>query len=65
MPVRIKVLLSIIVALVAFGGYVFQASLGHTWPSYAALLFGGVAVIAMWIFPEVSHKKTDDGARKK
>ncbi len=65
MPARIKIILSIIVALVAIAGYFFQAGLGQTGPSYAALLFGAIAIIAMWIFPEVSHKKTDDGTGKK
>lgn len=64
MPPRIKIILSIVVALVAIAGYFFQANLGHAWPSYAALAFVAVAVIAMWIFPEVSHKKTGTETRK-
>jgi len=62
MPPRIKIILSVVVALVAIAGYAFQASLGQVGPSYAALLFGAIAVIAMWIFPEVSHKKTGPAA---
>ncbi len=58
MPPRIKIIVSVIVALVAIAGYFFQASLGQVGPSYAALLFGAIAIVAMWIFPEVSHKKT-------
>jgi hypothetical protein len=57
MPPRIKVILSIIVALAAIAGYFFQSALGQTGPSYAALAFGSIAVVSMWIFPEVSHKK--------
>jgi membrane protein YdbS with pleckstrin-like domain len=60
MPARIKVILSIIVVIAAIGGYFFQAGLGNTWPSFAALFFGAIAVISMWIFPEVSHKKNAD-----
>jgi uncharacterized membrane protein YfcA len=60
MPPRIKIILSVIVALAAVAGYLFQADLGQAGPSYAALVFGVVAVIAMWIFPEVSHKKSKE-----
>lgn len=64
MPARIKVILSVIVALVAIAGYMFQVTLGKVGPSYAALAFGAVAIIAMWIFPEVSHKKSKDTQQK-
>jgi hypothetical protein len=57
MPPRIKFIFSIIVVLTAFAGYYFQAGIGQTGPSYAALAFGLIAVVSMWIFPEVSHKK--------
>jgi hypothetical protein len=59
MPPRIKILLSIMVAIAAIGGYFFQASIGQIGPSYAALVFGAIAIISMWIFPEVQHKKRD------
>jgi len=65
MPPRIKALLSIIVALVAIAGYFFQQSAGQIGPSYAALLFGVVAVVSMWIFPEVQRKKSGDTAPKR
>jgi Na+/melibiose symporter-like transporter len=57
MPSRIKFIFSIIVILASIAGYYFQAGLGKVGPSYAALAFGVIAVVAMWIFPEVSHKK--------
>ena len=57
MPARIKVYLSIIVAIAAIAGYFFQRYLGMEAPSYAALFFGFISVVAMWIFPEVSQKK--------
>jgi uncharacterized membrane protein YfcA len=60
MPPKVKFIFSIIVALAAVAGYFFQQSAGNIGPSYAALLFGVIAVVSMWIFPEVSHKKTDD-----
>ncbi len=65
MPVRIKLIFSIIVAITAIAGYFFQAGLGQTGPSYAALAFGGIALVAMWIFPEVSSKKGADTAAKR
>jgi uncharacterized membrane protein YfcA len=61
MPKRIKVYLSIIVAIVAIAAFIFQQYLGKENPSYAALLLGFISIVAMWIFPEVSHKKKDSG----
>jgi uncharacterized membrane protein YfcA len=60
MPARIKFIFSIIVVLTAIAGYYFQAELGQIGPRYAALAFGLIAVVSMWIFPEVSHKKDQD-----
>jgi hypothetical protein len=65
MPARIKLIFSIIVVITSIAGYFFQEGLGHTGPSYAALAFGAIAVIAMWIFPEVQKKKTEDQAAKR
>jgi hypothetical protein len=63
MPPRIKILLSVIVAIAAVAGYFFQNGIGQIGPSYAALAFGAIAIISMWIFPEVSHKKSDVAPR--
>ncbi len=57
MPPRVKLFLSIAVGLTAIAAYFVQQSIGKTGPSYAALLFGAIAVVSMWIFPEVSRKK--------
>ncbi len=65
MPARIKFIVSIIVVLAAIAGYYFQAGLGNTAPGYAALAFGLIAVVSMWIFPEVSHKKDQDKPAKR
>ena len=65
MPARIKFILSVIVVLAAIGGYFFQAGLGNAGPSYAALAFGLIAVVSMWIFPEVTHKKDQDTSAKR
>jgi len=58
MPKRIKFYLSIIVAIVALGGYFFQRYLGMDTQSYAALFLGATSIISMWIFPEVTTKKS-------
>jgi FtsH-binding integral membrane protein len=57
MPVKIKIVLSFVVAAVAIAGYFFQQDLGKVPQSYAALAIGVIAVGGMWVFPEVSHKK--------
>ncbi len=64
MPSRIKAVLSLIVAVAAIAGYYFQDSLGQVGPSFAALVFGAVAIVSMWIFPEVSHKKGNESQPK-
>lgn len=60
MPSKVKVYLSIIVALAAIGGFFFQQHLGMERQSYAALVLGVIAIVSMWIFPEVSHKKKNE-----
>jgi hypothetical protein len=62
MPPRIKFVFSIVVVCAAMAGYTFQVSQGHIGPSYAALAFGLIAVVSMWIFPEVSRKKDEHDA---
>ncbi len=57
MPVKIKILLSFVVAAAAVAGFFFQQYLGKEPQSYAALAIGVIAVGGMWVFPEVSHKK--------
>ncbi len=58
MPKKVKVIFSIIVILAAIAGYMFQAAIGQTGPSYAALAFGALAAVSLWIFPEVSRRKS-------
>jgi hypothetical protein len=65
MPKRVKIFFSIVVILAAIAGYLFQAGIGQTGPSYAALAFGIIATISMWIFPEVSRRKPEHLASKK
>jgi len=56
-PVKIKIVFSIIVLLVAVAGYMFLRWLGHDITPYLALFLGAFCVFAFWVFPEVSHKK--------
>ena len=65
MPPRIKIILCIVVALVAIVVFFFQASIGQIGPSYAALAFGAISIISMWIFPEVSNDKSKREAKGK
>jgi hypothetical protein len=64
MPPRIKIIISIIVALVAIAAYFIQASIDEIGPSYAALAFGALSIVSMWIFPEVSRDKSKGQEKK-
>lgn len=57
MPTIVKLAISLIVVLVAGAGYALQVHLGQEGPRYAVLFLGGLMVIAMWLFPEVSRKE--------
>ncbi len=56
MPVRIKLAISVFVALIAVAGYFFQDHLGQAGPKYAALFLGALMIGAMWLFPEVKRE---------
>jgi hypothetical protein len=64
MPPRIKIVISIIVALVAIAAYFIQASIDEVGPSYAALAFGALSIVSMWIFPEVSRDRSTGRDKK-
>lgn len=57
MPVKVKIIFSIVVLLGAIAGYFFLHYLGQDLTPYAALFLGAFCVFAFWVFPEVSHKK--------
>ena len=59
MPIRIKVIFSLIVLAVAVAGYFFLNWLGQDLTPYLALFLGVFSVVSFWIFPEVSNKKKD------
>lgn len=56
MPVRIKLIISLAVTLIAIAAYFFQDHLGQVGPKYAVLFLGALMVGAMWLFPEVKRK---------
>jgi hypothetical protein len=64
MPPRIKIIISIIVALVAIAAYFIQASIDEVGPSYAALAFGALSIVSMWLFPEVSRDESKGQEKK-
>ena len=57
MPVHIKIVFSLVVLLVAVAGYFFLDWFGQGFSRYLALFLGVFAVVAFWIFPEVTNKK--------
>jgi hypothetical protein len=56
MPFQVKMLLSLAWLVTATGAYFFMVHLGQTGPSYAVAFLGIFAVLAMWVFPEVTKK---------
>ncbi len=52
MPVKIKLVLSFVVALVAAITFYMQHALGHDRIQYLVAFLGFVMVFAMWLFPE-------------
>ena len=57
MPVHIKIVFSLVVLLLGIAGYFFLDWLDQGVSQYLALFLGVFAVIAFWIFPEVTNKK--------
>lgn len=58
MPVKIKIIFSLVVLAVALAGYFFLDWLGQDFSPYLALFLGVFSVISFWIFPEVTHKRS-------
>jgi hypothetical protein len=57
MPVKFKVLISLMVAVAAYGTYHFQLQAGETVTPWVALGLGAFMIFAMWVFPEEQKKK--------
>ena len=64
MPVKIKLVLSFVVALVAAITFYMQHALGHDRIQYLVAFLGFVMVFAMWLFPEVKREETAGGVRR-
>ncbi len=60
MPVKIKIVFSLVVLAVAIAGYFFLDWLGQDFTPYLALFLGGFSIFAFWVFPEVTHKKQEN-----
>ena len=57
MPVRVKLVFSIVVLIVAALSSWFLASTGGEVTPWLALFLGVFSVVSFWIFPEVGSKK--------
>ncbi len=64
MPVRIKIIFSLVVLAVAIAGYFFLDWLDQGFTRYLALFLGVFSVFAFWIFPEVVNKKATSAKKK-
>ena len=64
MPVKIELVLSFVVALVAAITFYMQHTLGHDRIQYLVAFLGFVMVFAMWLFPEVKREETAGGVRR-
>jgi membrane protein YdbS with pleckstrin-like domain len=64
MPVKIKLGLSLMVAVVAALAFYFQHVLGHDRIQYVVAFLGFFMIFAMWLFPEVRRDGSADSARR-
>ena len=59
MPPKIKIGLSLAVALAALAGWFFMSYLGQVGPQWAVAFLGPFMVVSLWIFPEVMRNRSD------
>ncbi|MEH2611299.1 hypothetical protein [Bradyrhizobium sp. AZCC 1693] len=64
MPVKIKLALSLLVALVTAIAVHYQHALGHDRIQYVVALLGAFMIFAMWLFPEVKREESAGGVRR-
>jgi len=62
MPVKYKLLISLLVVLAAAGTYYFQSQAGETVTPWVALGLGAFMIFAMWVFPEERKKNTSNSS---
>ncbi|HJP11092.1 MAG: hypothetical protein CMK60_14825 [Proteobacteria bacterium] len=56
MPSNIKLILSLVVALVGLAAYLLERSLGNPTVGLIAGLLAVFMILSMWIFPEARRK---------
>lgn len=64
MPVKIKLVLSLVVIIVAAVAFYMQHTLGHERVQYLVAFLGIFMVFAMWLFPEVKREEAAGGIRR-
>jgi hypothetical protein len=64
MPVKIKLGLSLVTALVAAIACYHQHMLGHDRIQYVVAFLGFFMIFAMWLFPEVKRDESAGGVRR-
>jgi membrane protein YdbS with pleckstrin-like domain len=64
MPVKIKLMLSLLVIAVAAITTYVQHALGHERIQYLVIFLGFAMVFAMWLFPEVKREETAGGVQR-
>lgn len=64
MPVKIKLMLSLLVVVVAAIAAYIQHAIGHERIQYLVIFLGIAMVFAMWLFPEVKREETAGGVRR-
>lgn len=64
MPVKIKLMLSLLVVVVAAIAAYVQHAMGHERIQYLVIFLGFAMVFAMWLFPEVKREETAGGVRR-
>jgi len=64
MPVKIKLGLSLLTALVAALAYYHQHIVGHDRIQYVVAFLGVFMIFAMWLFPEVKREESAGSVRR-
>lgn len=64
MPVKIKLMLSLLVVVVAAITAYVQHAIGHERIQYLVVFLGCAMVFAMWLFPEVKREETAGGMQR-
>lgn len=64
MPVKIKLMLSLLVVVVTAITAYAQHSIGHGRIQYLVVFLGFAMVFAMWLFPEVKREESAGGVQR-